>query len=68
MEPVFSLHEHALRAARAILAEAGGELEEAAGLYSEAADRWRSFGNAPELAYALLGQGRSLLAELIRLA
>jgi tetratricopeptide (TPR) repeat protein len=62
VEPVFPLHEHALRAAQAVLAEAGGELAKAAGHYADAADRWRRFGNVPELAYALIGQGRSLLA------
>ena len=54
-EPVF---EHALGACRAQLAEAAGEHAEAAKLYAEAAERWREFGNVPERAYALLGQGR----------
>ena len=31
-------------------------------LYAEAAERWREFGNVPERAYALLGQGRCLTA------
>jgi hypothetical protein len=31
-------------------------------LYAEAAARWQEFGNVPEPAYALLGQGRCLLA------
>ena len=35
---------------------------EAAALYAEAAERWREFGNVPERAYALLGQGRCLAA------
>ena len=47
---------------RAVLVEAGGELERAADLYAEVTDGWRDFGNVPERAYALLGQGRSLLA------
>ena len=34
----------------------------AATLYAEAAARWQEFGNVPERAYALLGQGRCLLA------
>ena len=34
----------------------------AARLYTEAAERWREFGNVPERAYALLGQGRCLAA------
>jgi len=39
-----------------------GKHDEAALLYAEAADRWREFGNEPERAYALLGQGRCLTA------
>ena len=31
-------------------------------LYTEAVERWRGFGNVPERAYALLGQGRCLSA------
>jgi hypothetical protein len=31
-------------------------------LYDEAASRWQEFGNVPERAYALLGQGRCLVA------
>jgi class 3 adenylate cyclase/predicted ATPase len=62
VEPHTPLHEHALRAGRAQLAEAAGEPAEAASLYAEAAERWREFGNVPEHAYALLGQGRCLLA------
>lgn len=56
------LAEHALIACRAQLAEAAGDHAHAAALYSEAAERWREFGNAPERAYALLGQGRCLRA------
>jgi class 3 adenylate cyclase len=61
VEPRTPLHEHALVAARAQLAEAAGDAE-AANLYADAAMRWRQFGNVPERAYALLGQGRCLLA------
>jgi hypothetical protein len=53
---------HALIASRAQLAEAAGEHREAAALYAHAADGWRDFGNVPERAYALLGQGRCLRA------
>ena len=56
------LEEHALCAARAQLAEHAGEHDEAENLYGEAASRWQEFGNVPELAYALLGQGRCLRA------
>jgi hypothetical protein len=51
---------NALAACRAQLAEAAGEQDEAAGIYADAAGRWRQFGNVPERAYALLGQGRCL--------
>jgi tetratricopeptide (TPR) repeat protein len=60
VEPKPPLFEHGLVAARAQLAEAHGEIADAADLYREAAERWRSFGNVPERAYALLGQGRCL--------
>jgi hypothetical protein len=62
LEPRYPLNEHALCAARAQLAETAGEQAEAAELYAEAAKRWQQFGNVPERAYALLGQGRCLLA------
>jgi len=62
LEPLFAVREHALCAARAQLAEAAGDHAEAALLYAEAAERWREFGNLPELGYALLGGGRCLLA------
>ena len=39
-----------------------GDHTGAATLYAEAAARWQEFGNVPERAYALLGQGRCLLA------
>jgi len=35
---------------------------EAANLYADAAERWLDFGNKPECAFALLGQGRCLTA------
>jgi class 3 adenylate cyclase/tetratricopeptide (TPR) repeat protein len=54
--------EHALVASEAALAEAAGNNEDAATRYGDAADRWREFGVVPELAFALLGQGRSLNA------
>ena len=52
----------ALTVCRAQLAEAGGDYSEAASVYAEAAARWLDFGNVPERAYALLGQGRCLTA------
>ena len=56
------LVEHALRSCRAQRTEAAGDRAEAAALYGEAAERWREFGNVPERAYALLGEGRCLAA------
>ena len=48
--------------AAAALLEARGDLEAAADAYAEAVRRWDAHGVIPELAFALLGQGRSLLA------
>jgi class 3 adenylate cyclase/tetratricopeptide (TPR) repeat protein len=61
-EPTTPMREHALLAARAVLAEAAGDLAEASTLYAEAADRWEKFGNVPERAFALVGHGRCLIA------
>ena len=61
LEPSYPLNEHALCAARAQLAAHAGDHADAATLYAEAATRWQEFGNVPERAYALLGQGRCLL-------
>jgi tetratricopeptide (TPR) repeat protein len=60
VHPGTPLAQHALHAARAALAEVGGDQAEAASLYAQAAERWREFGDVPERAYALLGQGRCL--------
>jgi hypothetical protein len=54
------LEEHAVCAAGAQLAEHAGDHAAAATLYAEAAARWQEFGNVPERAYALLGEGRCL--------
>ncbi|MBA3331520.1 MAG: hypothetical protein H0T39_11765 [Actinobacteria bacterium] len=62
LEPRYPLDAHALCAARAQLAEYAGEHAHAAALYDEAAARWQEFGNVPERAHSLLGQGRCLLA------
>jgi class 3 adenylate cyclase/tetratricopeptide (TPR) repeat protein len=62
LEPRYPLDEHALYAVRAQLAEHTGKNADAATLYAEAAARWQEFGNVPERAHALLGQGRCLLA------
>jgi tetratricopeptide (TPR) repeat protein len=62
LESRYPLDGHALCAARAQLAEHAGDLGEATALYADAAARWQEFGNVPERAHALLGQGRCLLA------
>src|SRR5262249_44878662 len=62
VQPVTPLADHALTSSNAQLSEALGDHARAAGLYADAAERWRGFGNRPEEAYALLGLGRSLLA------
>jgi class 3 adenylate cyclase/tetratricopeptide (TPR) repeat protein len=62
VQPVAPLFEHALTACRAQLAEAAGEHPRAVALYAQTATRWHEFGNVPERAYALLGQGRCLAA------
>jgi class 3 adenylate cyclase len=62
IEPRYPGREHALCAARAQLAEHAGDHADAAALYAEAASRWQQFGNVREHAYALLGQGRCLVA------
>jgi hypothetical protein len=53
---------HGLCAGYAHVAEVSGDHRGAVTLYAEAAERWREFGNVPEHAYALFGQGRCLAA------
>jgi class 3 adenylate cyclase/tetratricopeptide (TPR) repeat protein len=62
VEPLTPVHQYSISSARAQLAEAAGEFDQAAALYAEAAARWHEFGNVPERAYALLGHGRCLIA------
>jgi tetratricopeptide (TPR) repeat protein len=62
LEPRYPYAEHALVATNAALVEARGELLAATDAYADAADRWERFGVVPEQGFALLGQGRSLLA------
>jgi class 3 adenylate cyclase/tetratricopeptide (TPR) repeat protein len=52
----------ALASVSAQLADAAGRPAQAATLYAAVAERWHQFGNVPERAYALLGQGRCLHA------
>jgi tetratricopeptide (TPR) repeat protein len=61
-EATYPYEEHAVCAARAMVAEAQGETEGAAGLFAEAAKRWEGMGVVPERAFANLGEGRCLLA------
>ena len=61
IEPVTPLHQHALVASRAQLAEAAGDQRRAATL-RRGRRALAEFGNVPERAYALLGQGRCLTA------
>jgi hypothetical protein len=58
VQPVTPLIENAISVCRAQLAEGAGDHARAAVLYAEAATGWQEFGNFPERAYALLGQGR----------
>jgi tetratricopeptide (TPR) repeat protein len=51
-------YQHCLVTARAVLAEAQGDLEEAANRYADAGDRWKSFEVLLEHGHALLGLGR----------
>jgi class 3 adenylate cyclase/tetratricopeptide (TPR) repeat protein len=62
IEPVTPIHERVLALAQAQLADAAHRPADAAQLYAQAAERWEQFGNVPERAYALLGQGRCLTA------
>jgi tetratricopeptide (TPR) repeat protein len=55
-------HGHGGLSAKATLAEADGELEGAAALFSEAVPAWESYGGVVEAAMANLGAGRTLAA------
>jgi class 3 adenylate cyclase/tetratricopeptide (TPR) repeat protein len=57
-----SRHRHSVLAARAVLAEARGRLEEAGALHAEASERWADYGFALERGQAALGAGRCLVA------
>ena len=52
----------AVAAGAAALLEARGDLDAAAAAYADAGVRWETLGIVPELAFALLGEGRTLLA------
>ena len=61
LNPVYQLDQHVIVTARALLTEQHGEHTEAAGLFTDAADRWKRFEVPWEQAQALLGLGRCLL-------
>ena len=52
--------QHAVLTGRALLAEANGDLENAARLFAEAAEAWASYGDPFERAHALDGVARCL--------
>jgi class 3 adenylate cyclase/tetratricopeptide (TPR) repeat protein len=54
-------HRHARLTARAVLTEAQGDLDNAARLYAQAAERWTRYGHVLERGQGLLGAGRCLL-------
>jgi tetratricopeptide (TPR) repeat protein len=58
--------ETALVGARALLAEARGDLGEAAGLYAQCVAGWEAWGSVIRRAYALLGLGRCGDAAALR--
>ena len=62
VEPRTPLQQHGLATGLAELAEAAGDPATAATGYADAAAHWRKFGDLPELASALLGEGRCLVA------
>jgi class 3 adenylate cyclase/tetratricopeptide (TPR) repeat protein len=62
LQPRHPLQQHAMVAARALLAEQDSRHAEAAGLYADAVGRWKQFEVPWEQAQALLGQGRCLIA------
>jgi len=61
LEVVATRQRLSLDSAHATLAEADGQLEEAASMHEQAADGWRAYGNAPEEAFSLLARGHCLL-------
>ena len=62
VEPRTPLDEHAARRLPRPARRSRRRARRGGPLYAEAAERWRTFGNVPERAYALLGQGRCLAA------
>jgi len=54
-------HQHARLTAQAVLAEARGDLHEAARLYEQVAEAWARYGHVLEHGQGLLGAGRCLV-------
>ncbi len=61
VEPRYAFAEHALVTVEGALAEACGDLADAAAAHADATGRWERFGVVPEQAFARLGQGRCLV-------
>ncbi len=61
-EPQVPYAEHAVAAGAAMLLEARGDHESAADAYADVVRRFTAVGVIPEIAFGLLGQGRTLLA------
>jgi class 3 adenylate cyclase/tetratricopeptide (TPR) repeat protein len=61
VDPVYPYARHALTTAGGVLTEGRGDLSEAVEAYAEGGRQWERFEVIPELAFALLGQGRCLL-------
>ena len=59
-QPSATRYQLAATTAKAVLAEATGEVEPAASLYAEAVEGWQAYGQVFEHALALLGRGRCL--------
>jgi hypothetical protein len=57
--PVTRRHRLGLQTAQAVVAEAFGDLDDAAGRYDEVAAAWSEYGSLPETGHALLGAGRA---------
>lgn len=60
LTPTAPRHRAVLTSARAVMAEARGELDGGATLHREAAEAWSDLGDVVERAWALLGEGRCL--------
>ena len=58
-EPWTACGKHARAHVRALVAEASGKTDEAASLFAEAAEGWKSWGSIPLRAYGLIGVAAS---------